>query len=443
MSVFTVDCSPHITYTIPIHTIFLGELYYGLDDQASIKAENCSRLLSCRRFVRCSGFDYIGNHGQNHSRHYSYCSTCRTYLSSGTFCRENAYIFFDEFSNVTHTIAKGDFTSRADESGSMGEVSRSFNIMIDKLKKILTEASQITRHVMDASRGIEDKNHSLKIVMAQVASSSNELAVGANEISADIADMTESIKDIETKVANYTHSTKEMNKRSIHTLELVEQGRLSVDTQAEGMRKNIEATNKVADTVEALSQNARGISMIAKTINEIAEQTNLLSLNASIEAARAGEHGRGFAVVAQEVRKLAEESTASTKEVFSLIRSIESDIKQAVENIAINEEVVQVQNELIVETAHIFSQIVQSVQYITEQISSFSQESDLMLESALKISGAIENISAITQQTAAGTEEVSAAMNEQINALQSVADETDKMTQAVFQLQKTIHIFKF
>ncbi|WP_054941388.1 methyl-accepting chemotaxis protein [Paenibacillus ihuae] len=350
---------------------------------------------------------------------------------------------FDDISNVTHTIAKGDFTLRADENGSMGEVSRSFNTMIDKLKKILTEASQITRHVMDASRGIEDKNQNLKIVMAQVASSSNELAQGANEISVDIADMTDSIKDIETKVSNYTSSTKEMNKRSIHTLELVEKGRLSVDTQAEGMRKNIEATNKVASTIETLSQNARGISMIAKSITEIAEQTNLLSLNASIEAARAGEHGRGFAVVAQEVRKLAEESTSSTKEVFGLVRSIEADIKQAVENIAINEEVVQVQNEMIVETAHIFSQIVQSVQYITEQISAFSAESDLMLESALKISSAIENISAITQQTAAGTEEVSAAMNEQINALQSVAEETDKMTQAVFQLQKTIHIFKF
>ncbi|WP_310829347.1 methyl-accepting chemotaxis protein [Paenibacillus pedocola] len=350
---------------------------------------------------------------------------------------------FDDISNVTHTIAKGDFTLRADENGSMGEVSRSFNTMIDKLKKILTEASQITRHVMDASRGIEDKNQNLKIVMAQVASSSNELAQGANEISVDIADMTDSIKDIEIKVSNYTSSTKEMNKRSIHTLELVEKGRLSVDTQAEGMRKNIEATNKVASTIETLSQNARGISMIAKSITEIAEQTNLLSLNASIEAARAGEHGRGFAVVAQEVRKLAEESTSSTKEVFGLVRSIEADIKQAVENIAINEEVVQVQNEMIVETAHIFSQIVQSVQYITEQIAAFSAESDLMLESALKISSAIENISAITQQTAAGTEEVSAAMNEQINALQSVAEETDKMTQAVFQLQKTIHIFKF
>ncbi|MRN53416.1 methyl-accepting chemotaxis protein [Paenibacillus monticola] len=350
---------------------------------------------------------------------------------------------FDDIANVTHNIAKGDFTTRADENGSMGDVSRSFNTMIDKLKKILTEASQLTRQVMDASRGIENKNQSLKIVMAQVSSSSNELALGANEISVDIADMTESIKDIETKVSNYTTSTKEMNKRSIHTLELVEKGRQSVDTQAEGMRKNIAATKKVAETVDALSQNARGITMITKTITEIAEQTNLLSLNASIEAARAGEHGRGFAVVAQEVRKLAEESTASTKEVFGLVRSIESDIKDAIANIAINESVVQVQNEMITETASIFSQIVHSVQYIAEQIAAFSAESDVMLESALKISGAIENISAITQQTAAGTEEVSAAMNEQINALQSVAEETEKMTQAVFNLQKTIHIFKF
>lgn len=350
---------------------------------------------------------------------------------------------FEDIANVTHNIAKGDFTTRADENGSMGDVSRSFNTMIDKLKKILTEASQLTRQVMDASRGIENKNQSLKIVMAQVSSSSNELALGANEISVDIADMTESIKDIETKVSNYTTSTKEMNKRSIHTLELVEKGRQSVDTQAEGMRKNIAATKKVAETVDALSQNARGITMITKTITEIAEQTNLLSLNASIEAARAGEHGRGFAVVAHEVRKLAEESTASTKEVFGLVRSIENDIKEAIANIAINESVVQVQNEMITETASIFSQIVHSVQYIAEQIAAFSSESDIMLESALKISGAIENISAITQQTAAGTEEVSAAMNEQINALQSVAEETEKMTQAVFNLQKTIHIFKF
>ncbi|MET3546335.1 methyl-accepting chemotaxis protein [Paenibacillus favisporus] len=350
---------------------------------------------------------------------------------------------FDSIANAIASIAKGDFTSRVDESGSMGDVSRSFNSMVDKLKKILNDASSITRQVMDSSRGIADKNQELKTVMATVATSANELAVGANEISSDVAGMTESIQAIELKVGNYAASTKEMKQQSEITFSLVEKGRQSVEKQAEGMRQNVEATENVAKTIDTLSKNAQGITKITKTISELAEQTNLLSLNASIEAARAGEHGLGFAVVAQEVRKLAEESTASTQEVFSLVKSIEQSIHQAIDNIKINEDVVQQQNERIREAEQIFAHIVESVQYITEQITSFSNESDLMLDSARKISAAIQNISAITEQSSAGTEQVSAAMNEQMKSIEAVVDETEAMRQAVFQLQKTIQIFKF
>ncbi|GAB6989165.1 methyl-accepting chemotaxis protein [Paenibacillus pini] len=350
---------------------------------------------------------------------------------------------FDDIANVTSSIAKGDFTGRVDETGSMGDLSRSFNSMVDKLKKILNDASGITKQVMESSRGIADKNHELKNVMSSVAMSATELAVGATEISNDVAGMTQSIQDIEHKVGNYTNSTKEMKKQSELTLNLVEKGRQSVEKQSEGMRKNVAATKNVAQTIDTLSKSARGISKITKTISELAEQTNLLSLNASIEAARAGEHGRGFAVVAQEVRKLAEESTSSTQEVFGLVKSIEYDVQQAIENIKLNEEVVRLQNEMIGEAEQIFAHIVQSVQYITEQITEFSNESDLMLESAQKISGSIQNISAITEESSAGTEQVSSSMNDQMQSIQAVVDETEAMRQAVFQLQKTIHIFKF
>lgn len=350
---------------------------------------------------------------------------------------------FDEITSVTNRISKGDFTQRADESGTASSLSRSFNSMVDKLTQILREASGITSQVMSSSRGISDKNQELSTVMHQVALSAHELAVGANEISQDVAGMTTAIQEIEQKVGSYADSTKEMNVRSAHTLSLVEQGSQSVEKQAEGMQRNIEATSKVSATIDTLSRNAKGITKITKTISEIAEQTNLLSLNASIEAARAGEHGKGFAVVAEEVRKLAEESTQSTKEVFELVRNIEMDIMQAINHMSINEEVVRLQNEMIKESKEIFQQIVQSVQFITEQIDAFSKESDVMLESAHQISGAIQNISAITEQSAAGTEQVSAYMNEQISSIKLVADEAEAMNQAVFKLQKTIHIFKF
>ncbi|MCR2806165.1 methyl-accepting chemotaxis protein [Paenibacillus soyae] len=351
---------------------------------------------------------------------------------------------FNEISGAAYRIAKGDFTQKIDtsSSSSAGELGHSFNSMVDKLREILTETSNIIKHVADTSRSIFDKNNNIQTAMQQVAASANELATGSNEISEDVMNMSESITEIEKKVEAYAHSTKEMNDKSKQTIALVDKGREALEVQAEGMQRNVEATSQVAATIEDLARKAQGISAITTTISDIAEQTNLLSLNASIEAARAGEHGRGFAVVAQEVRKLAEESTTSTKQVFHLVKSIDEGIQEVISNMKVNEEVVKLQTEHIRQSEHVFKEIEQSVSFISEQIYTFSQESDAMLESAQKISAAIQNISAITQQSAAGTEQVSASMNEQIASVQAVVQETERMLTMATQLQRTIQVFK-
>lgn len=350
---------------------------------------------------------------------------------------------FDDVMDTANRISKGDFTHMIDVEGSnAGQLGHSFNSMITKLTGILSESMNITRHVAETSRNIFDKNNTLKITMEQVAISSTELATGASVISEDVSNMTESIHEIESKVANYAHSTKEMNDRSKQTINLVEKGRVALEIQSKGMNRNIEATEQVAVTIKELAEQAKGISAMTAAISDIAEQTNLLSLNASIEAARAGEHGRGFAVVAQEVRKLAEESTASTKEVFNLVKSINSGIQNTIHNMKVNEEVVSMQSEHIRQTEDIFNQIVESIEFINEQIFTFSNESDTMLDSARIISATIQNISAITEQSAAGTQEVSASMNEQIPTVQAVVDETEKMLAMATQLQRTIQVFK-
>lgn len=350
----------------------------------------------------------------------------------------------DNLSRIALNISKGDFTQKVTISSddALGELGNSFNKMMDKLKEILNETTTISKHVSNSSREIYTKNHNLMDILQQVTTSTNELAAGAGQISEDVSGISASIKDIEEKVMSYANSTQEMNLRSETTLQLVERGQKAVESQGLGMKSNIEATVNVSHTIDDLAKQTEGIHSITKTISEIAEQTNLLSLNASIEAARAGEHGKGFAVVAQEVRNLAEASSASTKEVFSLVRGIEHGIKQAIKNIKVNEKIVNTQNELILETEKVFAEIVHSIQFITEQIYAFAKESDSMLDGANKISASMESISSITQQSAAGTEEVSASMNEQIASVQAMVEESEKMTQMVTQLQRTIQVFK-
>lgn len=351
----------------------------------------------------------------------------------------------ENMSRVAMNIAKGDFSQKVQvtSNDAIGDLGKSLNQMIDKLRGILTDTTTISRQVADSSRGIYQKSLELKEVIGQVTTSTNELATGANSISEDVSEMTGSVRDIEVKVESYAASTKIMNDKSEQMISLVEKGRNAVESQGVGMKSNVAATMAVAATISQLAQQAEGITKITRTIKDIAEQTNLLSLNASIEAARAGEHGRGFAVVAQQVRNLAEESTSATKEVFNLVRSIQAGVHEASQNIKANEEIVSVQNEMIEETAHVFNEIVNSIQYITEQIYAFSKESDAMLDGAKKISSSIENISAITQESAAGTEQVSASMNEQISSVQDMAEQSERMTQVVSQLQRTIQIFQF
>ncbi|SDT18185.1 methyl-accepting chemotaxis protein [Paenibacillaceae bacterium GAS479] len=349
----------------------------------------------------------------------------------------------EDMTLVAYRIAKGDFTQRVDtSSSSLGQLAHSFNSMIDKLREILADTSRISRLVNDTSTIIYDKNSQVKSVMEQVALSAGELATGANEISEEVGDMSESIREIENKVSSYADSSRLMNERSEVALQLVQRGQQSVETQAEGTRRTAEAASHVSSAIARLSEAASGISAITRTISDLAEQTNLLSLNASIEAARAGEHGKGFAVVAQEVRKLAEESTASTKEVFNLVKGIESGLKDATANMKINEKAVELQSEMLQETEAVFSEIVSSMHFISEQIQLFAKESESMQDNARTISLAIGNISAITQQSAAGTQQVSSSMNGQIDSIQSVVEETARMQQMASQLQRTIQIFK-
>jgi|HigsolmetaAR204D_1030405.scaffolds.fasta_scaffold00769_1 methyl-accepting chemotaxis protein len=346
---------------------------------------------------------------------------------------------------VAKNAANGDLTARAEihSNDAYGEFAQAFNDMLDRFSSIMTETSKLYENVSETGRDLYEKNANLKEVLFQVSTSTNELATGANQISTDVADISGSLKEIETMITSLANFTQLMNDRSENTLKLIEQGRMAVERQVEGIKSNADATQNVALTFNELVKSVSGISKITRTISEIAEQTNLLSLNASIEAARAGEHGMGFAVVAQEVRKLADASAKSVKEVIQLVRSIEQDLRLTIENMNRNEAIVTEQEHLIRETAAVFEQIVESTNFVADHIHNIAKESRHMLEQARRIASAMENISAITQQSAAGTEQVSASMAEQIAAAEEMLAQTERMSASVRDLHQKIQSLRF
>lgn len=304
-------------------------------------------------------------------------------------------------------VAEGNLAIESLPTGAseVGELGHSFNGMIE--------------NVSSAVRAVTATAAKVSVSTYRMHSVAEKISKTAEQVASEATGVTEASKHIAATSANIAQSCQLSAIGAQRAAESAQNGAAVVENAIKVMRDIAETVQDSAHTVSDLGNRSAQIGTIIGAIKDIAEMTNLLALNAAIEAARAGEHGRGFAVVADEVRSLSERTSQATREIGTMITSIQNETGKAVAAMERGMSQVESGTAEAARSGEALHDILAQVNAVAAQVSQIAAAAEGQTAATGAISKNIENISASILVTSS---EAKAAANAS-NAMNGIAEE--------------------
>jgi len=231
--------------------------------------------------------------------------------------REDLQKNIQTFLDTVMEISQGDLSRRGQVTPDvLGSVVDSINVMVEEIAALLADVRHAALRVTGSAN--------------EMIGATDQMAGGAQAQAREITTVSHAMETMSRSVREVASTAEKAAGAARHTLEAARQGDQAVRDSLAGMQRIRGEVQVISKKIKSLGDRSLEISEIVNLIEELASHTNLLALNAAIEAAGAGEAGLRFGVVADEIRKLAERAAKATKDVASLIRTVQTETQEAV-----------------------------------------------------------------------------------------------------------------